>query len=52
MVRPTPVRIFALILFLSAAAAGQDVVAPELRAAMASARPGARLPAYVVMADQ
>src|SRR5262245_40258782 len=52
MVRPTPVRILALIVFLSAAAAGQDVVAPELRAAMAAAAPGARLPAHVVRADQ
>jgi len=52
MVRPTPVRILALILFLSAAAAGRDIVLPELRAAMMAAAPGARLPAYVVMADQ
>jgi subtilisin family serine protease len=52
MVRPTPVWIFVLVVFLSAAAAGQDIVAPELRAAMAVAAPGARLPAYVVMRDQ
>jgi len=52
MVRPTPLLILAALVHLAAPAAGRDVVASELRAAMAAAAPGARLPAYAVMSDQ
>jgi subtilisin family serine protease len=52
MLHPSCTRVLLLVLCLAAAAAGRDVVAPELRAAMAQAAPGVRLPAYVVMADQ
>ncbi len=52
MVRPTPLLILASLTMLAAPAAGRDVVSAELRAAMAEAAPGTRLPAYAVMSAQ
>jgi len=48
MLRATLLSLLALVPL----AAAQDVLAPELREAMAAAAPGARVPAYLVMRDQ